>query len=93
MKKPNMLDDKEFIAALKAQATPIDFEKLESEGLLQKKGAWYLVSNIHTLPEHVGLQIDGAKIDKKGNTLIKLPKSWKKSQQMYKNFTGKEYNE
>ena len=93
MSKANPLDDKELIAALKAQATPIDFQKLEAEGLLHKKGAWYLVKNIHDLPKHVGLQIGEIKVDRKGNNLVKLPGSWEKAQRVYKRATGKEYTE
>ncbi len=93
MLKLDLLKDPEFIEALKAHATPIDFEQLEVEGLLRKKGAWYQVENIKKLPEYVGKQIIDVKDDSKGNLLVKLPKSWGKSQKMYKNATGKEYYE
>jgi hypothetical protein len=36
--------------------TPIDFEKLEKDGVLVKKGAWYRVANMAAVPEYVGLQ-------------------------------------
>lgn len=33
---------KELIELAKQLATPIDFEQLEKEGIIEKKGAWFI---------------------------------------------------
>ncbi len=91
MTKPQIPTREEMVALLKEHATPIDYEKLEADGVLQKKGAWYQVKDIRTLPEYIGGQVTAVKNDSKGNCFVKLPKSWKKAQQLYKKVTGKEY--
>ncbi|MBM9605933.1 hypothetical protein [Desulfopila inferna] len=57
-------------------AKPVDFEKLEKEGLLIKEGAWYRVPNMHKLPKHVRVKVKEISHDKKG-TKVKLEKASK----------------
>lgn len=83
----------ELIALTKEAATPIDFAELERNGLIEKKGAWYKVKDIHALPGHVSRQIEAVKTDRTGANLVKFPKSWTRMQRLYRKLTGKEYKE
>lgn len=88
----NNIDKNELIRICKLLATPIDYEKLEKDGILEKKGAWYKVKvSKKKLPEYISRQAK-AMMSNKGDFLIKLPKSWKKAQQIYKKMSGKEFN-
>jgi hypothetical protein len=77
----------EIIELARQAATPVDFEQLEKEGIIEKKGAWYKIKK--PLPEHVSRQVKAIKTDGKGNSYIQLPKLWKKAQQLYKRLSGK----
>ena len=74
-------------------ATPIDFEELEKAGLIEKKGAWFKIKNLNILPEHALKQVRAIKSDGKGNSFVQFPKSWKRAQKLYRQMTGKEYEE
>jgi hypothetical protein len=88
MKIPNR---QEIVALARFHATPIDFEQLEKEGVIEKKGAWYKV--LKALPEYASRQVRSIKNDREGNLLVQFQKSWKRAQQTYRRITGKEYNE
>ena len=83
----------ELIKLAKRLATPVEFEQLEKEGIIEKKGAWYMVKDFDKLPEYASRQINAIKTDGKGNNFVKFPKSWKKSQQLYRKMARKEFNE
>ena len=38
---------------VKSLAKPIDFDELISQGVLEKKGAWYKIPRMANLPRHV----------------------------------------
>ncbi len=38
-------------------ATPIDFDELIAQGVLEKKGAWYVIKDMSRLPEHARRKI------------------------------------
>ena len=46
------MDKAEIEKLLEEAATPIDFDGLIASGVLEKKGAWYLVHKWKELPEH-----------------------------------------
>lgn len=83
----------EIIELAKQLATPIDFLGLEKEGIIEKKGAWFMVKSLKDLPEYVSMQVRSIKTDDKGNCFVQFPKSWKRAQRFYRRMTGKEYNE
>jgi hypothetical protein len=84
------LNKEQFIELAKQLATPIDFEQLEKDKIIEKKGDWYKVIDIQKLPEHASRQVKSVQIDDKGNYLVKFPKSWKKAQKSYRRIAGKE---
>jgi hypothetical protein len=83
----------EIITLAKKLATPVNFVELEKNGIIEKKGAWYKIKNIKTLPEHASKQIRSIRVDDKGNCFVQFPKSWKRAQLLYRKMTGKEYYE
>ena len=83
----------EIIALAKKLATPVNFLEMEEDGIMERKGAWYKIKSINTLPEHASKQIRSIKFDGKGNCFVQFPKSWKRDQQRYRQMTGKEYDE
>lgn len=83
----------QLIEILKQLATPIDFEQLEKDEIIEKKGGWYKIGDIQKLPEHASSQIQSMKTDGKGNFFVKFPTSWKKAQKSYRRITGKELDE
>lgn len=56
---------------IELQQQPIDFEALVRDGTLTKVGAWWAVTNIKTLPEHVSAKVSEMK-NEAGRTLIRL---------------------
>jgi hypothetical protein len=72
-------------------APPINFEQLEKEGIIEKKGDWYKLNK--PLPEHASRQVKAIKTDGKGNSYVQLPKSWKRAQQIYRCMSGKTIEE
>jgi hypothetical protein len=50
-------------ALIEELAKPIDFETLESQGLIRKEGAWYRLIKPNELPEHVSRKISTIKTD------------------------------
>ena len=88
-----IINKDEVIALAKKLATPVNFLELEKKGILEKKGAWYKIKSIKILPEYASAQIRSIKFDDKGNCFVQFPKSWKRTQQLYRRMTGKEYDE
>lgn len=82
-----------LIAAVKELATPIDFAKLEKEGIIGKSGVWFKVKDIRALPEYAAKQVKARKTDNKGNCLVQFQKSWKTAQKLYRELTGRNYDE
>jgi hypothetical protein len=76
----------EMIELARQAATPLDFEQLEQEGIIEKKGAWYKIKK--PLSGHVSRQVKAMKTDGERNSYIQLPQSWKKAQQLYKRMSG-----
>jgi hypothetical protein len=67
-------DLKKIAILVRKLARPVDFKKLERQGLLKKRGAWYIVPNIHMLPEHVTLKISEMK-QSQGSVMVKIKKA------------------
>ena len=61
-------------AEVEKLARPVDLPSLERSGLIEKVGAWYVVPNIHHLPDHARVKISEVKSDK-GRVLVKFKKS------------------
>lgn len=78
------LSRKKLVELAKQLATPIDFVELERLGLIKKKGMWYEVGNIHSLPEHARKQIRAIKAGKNGSHLVQFTKSRKAAQRLYR---------
>jgi hypothetical protein len=77
----------EIRANLEMLATPIDFSKLEAEGAIKKKGAWYEVLDGNKIPEHArkkGKAIKAIKNRKTGktHTLVKFFKNEAKAKRL-----------
>ena len=56
----------ELAAETKKLSIKINFSELEENGVLIKAGAWYRVSDLQKLPEHVQLNIKALAQDSKG---------------------------
>ncbi len=50
--KGGVMSKEEMLEKAKSLATPIDFEALISDGILEKKGAWYKILDMERLPDH-----------------------------------------
>lgn len=48
----NDFEEKRLLEQAKKLATPIDFDTLIAQGVLEKKGAWYKVLDWDNLPDH-----------------------------------------
>ncbi|MBI3425020.1 MAG: hypothetical protein HY011_18955 [Acidobacteria bacterium] len=57
---------KEIEQRRKLVALPIDFDALIAEGLLEKKGAWYKVTDISKLPQHVRAKMGALRTEPQG---------------------------
>jgi hypothetical protein len=61
-------------------ATPIDFDLLITEGILEKRGEWYKITNLTKLPEHARVKIRAVRPP----NLVKFRKPSKKLQKFLK---------
>ena len=53
--------------------TPIDFDRLVADGVLERNGAWWRVLDMHSLPEHAGLRINAVQVTTgTGEALVKF---------------------
>ena len=52
--------------------TPIDFDRLVADGVLERKGAWWRVLDMHRLPDHAGLRINVIQTTGTGKALVKF---------------------
>lgn len=68
----------EMLEQAKKLATPIDFDTLIAQGVLEKKGAWYKVLDWDKLPEHAKEKVKAIEGGPDGkNTLVKFSKDTK----------------
>jgi hypothetical protein len=68
---------------IKKLAEPVDFDAFEKDGVLKKKGAWYLVLQYDKLPKHVTDRIVSIQADKQGRvTALKFSKPTKRLQKL-----------
>ena len=51
----------EVLRLAKLHATPIDFDALIEQGVLEKKGAWYAILDMERLPEHAKRRVKSLK--------------------------------
>lgn len=56
----------ELQEAVQELARPINFDKLEAEGIISKAGAWYRVHKVQDLPKHASQKITELAQDSKG---------------------------
>lgn len=57
---------KQLQAEVNELAQPVDFDELESKGVLSKEGAWYRIHKMSELPEHARLKISQLAQDERG---------------------------
>jgi len=77
----NNFEANRLLEQAKKLATPIDFDALIAQGVLEKKGAWYKVPDWDKLPEHAeakaySIRTDGTDI------LVKFSKATKAAQKI-----------
>lgn len=86
----NEIPSKErFVRVLKELATPINFQNLTAKGILKKSGAWYVVQKPKELPSHAWRQAIALEFGPKGKLRIKLKKSTRQAEALYKRVTGR----
>ena len=64
-------------------AKPIDFDELISQGLLEKKGAWYKIPRMTDLPRHVRDRM----IEYRSDGCAKFAKGTKAAERLVKKFS------
>ncbi len=89
----HIVSKEEIIKFAKQLATAVDFELLEKKGVIEKKGAWYKIRDINSLPEYARQQVRAIKTDAKGNCLMQFRRPSKKAQQLYRRMSGKEFTD
>jgi hypothetical protein len=73
MKEPgHLLTQEELKAEIETFVKPFDMEALMVRGLVEKRGAWYYVPNMHKLPNEVTAKISTMKTAKDGKPLVKF---------------------
>jgi len=68
----------------KSLAEPIDFDGLISQGLLEKKGAWYKIPRMTDLPRHVRDRM----IEYRSDGCAKFAKGTKAAERLVKKLSG-----
>lgn len=65
-KKYPTINKEELKERIKVLTTPIDFDALIKEGILEKQGAWYKVLKVNELPPHASGKVKKIKHSDKG---------------------------
>jgi len=73
--KNGIMSREEVIQGLIESATPIDFEALIKEGIIEKDGAWYRILNLKKLPKHASTKIKTLETGPKGTRVKFRPAS------------------
>ena len=81
MKEP--ITQQEELEIAKELVTPIDFDGLISQRVIEKSGAWFVVLKPQELPSHAWRQATAIKTTSKGGIKIKLRKLPKKFEAFY----------
>ena len=68
----------------KSLAKPIDFDELISQGVLEKKGAWYKILLMDKLPRHAKDRIT----ELKSGGYVKFVKGTKRAERLVKKLSG-----
>ena len=77
-RKEGVMSKEEVLEKAKSLATPIDFEALVAEGILEKKGAGYKILDMERLPDHAKDKITAISSDGK----VKFSKATKSAQKL-----------
>jgi len=77
-RKGDVMSKEEMLKKAKSLATPIDFEALVAEGILEKKGLGYIILDMKHLPDHAKDKIIGISSDGK----VKFSKATKSAQKL-----------
>lgn len=57
---------KQLQAEVNELARPVDFDELESQGILTKEGAWYRIHKMDELPKHASSKVTQFAHDARG---------------------------
>lgn len=77
-RKNDVMSKEEILKKAKSIATPIDFERLVAEGILERKGLGYKILDMKRLPDHAKDKIIGISSDGK----VKFSKATKSAQKL-----------
>ena len=80
-----ILSLKEFKQKGEELTTPIDFDQLVNDGIIEKKRGWYKIRNFQELPAHAKAQIRTAKTVN-GETFVKFASPSKRLAKMLESF-------
>ena len=84
--EPSIIKEK-LVQQVKLLAIPMDFDELQAQGILQKRGAWYEVLDRDWLPEHAADRVTEMQFTGK-RFLVKFQKSTKAMEKLHKRLTA-----
>lgn len=76
--KDGVMSKEEMLEKAKSLATPVDFEALISDGILEKKGTWYKILDMERLPDHA----KGKITEFASGGMVKFSKATKSAQKL-----------
>ena len=70
-------------------ATPIDFDALIRDGVLEKHGAWYKILGMNKLPSHAKAQMKALKAGSNKEVFAKFQTSTKRAQKLLDDYKAR----
>ena len=86
MERNPIMGREELEQILRDFATPIDFDALISDGVLEKQGSWYKILSMERLPSWAKAKIRQLKSSDQKGILVKFQKSTKRAEKMFKKY-------
>ena len=80
------MTEQEWVHLVTNLATPIDFDVLAREGVLEKHGAWYKILSMDGLPEHAKAKIRVLKTTRKKEVLVKFRRLTRQAEKLLRDY-------
>ena len=85
----SIMSKEEFEQKLRDLATPIDFDSLIRDGILEKHGSWYKILSMERLPSWAKAQIKQLRSSNQKETLVKFQVSTKRAERMLRDYEAR----
>ncbi len=83
------MTEEEWVHLVTNLATPIDFDALIRQGVLEKRGSWYKILKMGGLPEHAKARIKAVKTLRNKQVLVTFRQSTKQAEKLLRRYEAR----